>query len=200
MEQAGQAPRGGWGAGLTTLRDQGEAVGASSLGSLVSWEGGNSRLARRLVGGTAGCCLFTPRLCKDFHRDPCAGVDPETQVSWQGQLRPQGWSPPLSPGEDGETWFVRGRKQNSRCGMLLKLCSQRIFNNFRIYHKWNESDHQAVHRIGFFVKYLYLMYIDIHVPIKKTESLTVVFSVVGLCVFIIFIFKHFLSIHVINIK
>lgn len=56
-----------------------------------------------------------------------------------------------------------------------------------------------MHRIGF-VKYLYLMYIDIHVPIKKTESLMVVFSVVGLCVFIVFIFKHFLSIHVIEGK
>lgn len=41
MEQPGQAPRGGWGAGLTMLRDQGEAVGASSLGFpgvLGRWE------------------------------------------------------------------------------------------------------------------------------------------------------------------
>lgn len=117
MEQAGQAPRGGWGAGLTTLRDQGEAVGASSLGSLVSWEGGNSRLARRLVGATIGCCLFTPRLCKDFHRshpwvhhDPCAGVDPETQVRWQGQLRDRRGGLLLSSGEDSQDLVCKRKK------------------------------------------------------------------------------------------
>lgn len=85
----------------------------------------------------------------------------------------------------------------------MECCLNYVFKEYLIISEYiinGMSDHQAVHRIGFFVKYLYLMYIDIHVPIKKTESLTVVFSVVGLCVFIVFIFKHFLSIHVINIK
>lgn len=60
MEQAGQAPGGR--AGLTTLRDQGEAVGdlVAHWASPVSWAGGNSRRARRLVGGTIGCWLLTP--------------------------------------------------------------------------------------------------------------------------------------------
>lgn len=49
-------------AGLTTLRDQGEAVGdlVAHWASLVSWAGGNRWGARRLVWGTIGCWLLTP--------------------------------------------------------------------------------------------------------------------------------------------